>query len=61
MSFADRLSFVIQSLQGSQDSTPIIFVLDRIDLIATHTNQILLYNLFDIAQTSAVPIAVVGM
>jgi origin recognition complex subunit 4 len=46
---------------GSKSTTPVIFILDEFDLFAQHTKQALLYNLFDIAQSSQNPIAVVGL
>ncbi|KAI9008129.1 origin recognition complex subunit 4 [Gaertneriomyces semiglobifer] len=61
-SFAECLAFVLNTLSaGSKESTPVIFVLDEIDLFAQHPKQALLYNLFDIAQSSQNPIAVVGL
>ncbi|CAJ2514161.1 Uu.00g022800.m01.CDS01 [Anthostomella pinea] len=42
-------------------SKAVIFVIDEIDLFATHARQTLLYNLFDIAQAKKAPIAVLGL
>jgi origin recognition complex subunit 4 len=62
MSFAERLRFLLQALQkGGSNATPVVFVVDEMDLFADHTNQILLYNLFDIAQSDQTPICVVGV
>ena len=62
MSFADRLRFVLQTLgKGGADSIPVVFILEEINLIAEHNNQILLYNLFDIAQSCQNPICVIGI
>lgn len=60
-SFADCLAFVLSTLRaGSIESTPVVFILEDIDLFAQHPKQALLYNLFDIAQSSQNPIAVIG-
>lgn len=62
MSFADRLLFLLATLaKGGVDSTPVVFMLKEMDLFCKHTNQILLYNLFDVAQMSVTPICVVGI
>ena len=48
--------------ENSRKSTKaVIFVLDEFHLFASHTRQTLLYNLFDCAQTSSAPIAVLGL
>ncbi|KAI9280173.1 origin recognition complex subunit 4 C-terminus-domain-containing protein [Umbelopsis sp. AD052] len=61
-SFAESLAFLLSLLKsGSKSTTPVIFILDEFDLFAQHTKQALLYNLFDIAQSSQNPIAVVGL
>jgi len=61
-SFADHFSFLLASLKsGDKDSKPIIFVLEEFDTFCNHKNQSLLYNLFDIAQSRAVPICVIGV
>jgi len=61
-SFADHLSFLLTSLKtGDKTSKPIIFVLEEFDLFCSHKNQTLLYNLFDTAQSRAVPICVIGV
>ena len=38
-----------------------VFVLDEFDQFTKRPKQTLLYNLFDIAQSASVPIAVVGL
>ena len=38
-----------------------LFVLEEFDLFCNHKNQTLLYNLFDIAQSRAAPIIVIGI
>ena len=39
----------------------VIFVLDEFDLFTRHPRQMLLYNLFDIAQARKAPVAVLGL
>eukprot|EP00095_Tigriopus_kingsejongensis_P012681 maker-scaffold22_size673200-snap-gene-3.26 protein:Tk12681 transcript:maker-scaffold22_size673200-snap-gene-3.26-mRNA-1 annotation:"origin recognition complex subunit 4" len=62
-SFADHLDFLLASLKAGnqQSSKPVIFVLDQFDLFCEHHNQTLLYNLFDTAQSRAVPMIIVGL
>jgi len=62
-SFAEHLSFLLASLKTGDSATskPIIFVLDEFDSFCSHKNQTLLYNLFDVAQSRAVPICVIGL
>ena len=62
-SFAQHLEFLLASLRAgkSRTSRPIVFLLEDFELFCLHHNQTLLYNLFDIAQTKAAPIIVVGV
>lgn len=62
-SFSEHLSFLLASLKTGDSSTskPIVFILDEFDSFCSHKNQTLLYNLFDVAQSRAVPICVVGI
>ncbi|KAK9763609.1 origin recognition complex subunit 4 [Basidiobolus ranarum] len=61
-SFAETLTFLLNLLkQGSKDNVSIVFILDEFDLFAQHPKQTLLYNLFDVAQSSQNPVAVVGL
>jgi len=61
-SFAEHLEFLLSSLRsGDSGSKPIIFVLDEFHLFCGHHNQTLLYNLFDVAQTQATPMVVIGI
>lgn len=62
-SFAEHLSFLLASLKTGDSSTskPIVFILDEFDSFCSHKNQTLLYNLFDVAQSRAVPICVLGI
>ena len=61
-SFAEHLEFLISSLKsGDKDSKPIVFVLEEFHLFCNHHNQTLLYNLFDMAQTQATPMVVIGI
>lgn len=62
-SYADNLSFLIASLKTGDSATskPIVFVLDEFESFCSHNNQILLYNLFDVTQSQAVPTCVIGL
>lgn len=61
-SFSDRFNMIIKSLTSGTNSTlPVIFILDELDLIAQHSKQLLLYNLFDISQSSSSPVCVIGL
>lgn len=62
-SFSEHLSFLLASLNTGDSSTskPIVFILEEFDSFCSHKNQTLLYNLFDVAQSRAVPICVVGV
>jgi len=62
-SFAEHLSFLLASLNTGDSSTskPIVFILDEFDSFCSHKNQTLLYNLFDVCQSRAVPICVLGI
>jgi len=62
-SFSEHLSFLLASLKTGDSSTskPIVFILDEFDSFCSHKNQTLLYNLFDVAQSRAVPICVLGI
>jgi len=62
-SFSEHLTFLLASLKSgdSAASKPIIFILEEFDSFCSHKNQTLLYNLFDVAQSRAVPICVIGI
>ncbi|KAI8923116.1 origin recognition complex subunit 4 C-terminus-domain-containing protein [Entophlyctis helioformis] len=61
-SFAETLAYILATLKaGTHNSTPIIFILDEMDLFAQHAKQTLLYNLFDISQKNENPVAVIGL
>ena len=61
-SFESSLALLLEFLyQSKKKVTPIIFILDNFDLFTKHKNQNLLYSLFDISQSNACPIAVVGI
>ena len=62
-SFAEHLSFLLASFKtgDSVTSKPIIFILDKFESFCAQKNQTLLYNLFDVAQSRAVPICVIGL
>ncbi|KAK5671344.1 origin recognition complex subunit 4 [Batrachochytrium dendrobatidis] len=60
--FSETLAYMLSMLHhGTKQSTPVLFILDEIDLFAQHPKQTLLYNLFDISQKNENPIAVIGM
>ncbi|XP_013785091.1 origin recognition complex subunit 4-like [Limulus polyphemus] len=61
-SFAENLAFLLQALKcGSQECKSLIFIIEEFDLFCYHKNQTLIYNLFDIVQSSQTPVAVVGI
>ena len=61
-SFAEHLEFLLSSLRsGDRHSKPVVFVLEEFHLFCSHHNQTLLYNLFDVAQSKATPMVVVGI
>jgi len=62
-SFSEHLTFLLASLKtgDSSSSKPIVFILEEFDSFCSHKNQTLLYNLFDVAQSRAVPICVLGV
>ncbi|CAO3646903.1 unnamed protein product [Cunninghamella echinulata] len=61
-SFAESFEYILSLLkQGDRSTLPIIFILEEFDLIAQHPKQSLLYNLFDAAQSSQNPLAVIGL
>ncbi|RKO85982.1 origin recognition complex subunit 4 C-terminus-domain-containing protein, partial [Blyttiomyces helicus] len=61
-SFADCFAAILETLRsGSENSIPIVFILDRFEMFVDRSSQTLLYNLFDVVQTSATPVAVVGL
>lgn len=64
--FANILSILDRSanMTGNVDSehaVPIIFVVDEFDKFTSGHRQTLLYNLFDLSQSSTIPICVVGI
>lgn len=50
-----------KSKYGREQSVSIIFVIDEFEKFTGSTKQTLLYNLFDLSQSSSVPICVVGI
>ena len=61
-SFAEHLEFLLSSLRsGDRHSKPVVFVLEEFHLFCSHHNQTLLYNLFDVAQSKATPMVVIGI
>ena len=69
--YADILASLLALLSHRVDENPdvdtqsipksVIFIIDEFDLFASHPRQTLLYNLFDAAQSSNAPIAVLGL
>ncbi|ODQ65424.1 origin recognition complex, subunit 4 [Nadsonia fulvescens var. elongata DSM 6958] len=47
--------------ENNKEIVSVIFILEEFDKFAQHGRQTLLYNLFDIAQSSKAPIAVIGV
>ncbi|KAL9123479.1 MAG: hypothetical protein Q9217_007081, partial [Psora testacea] len=50
-----------ESEQQRITTKSVVFILDEFDLFASHPRQTLLYNLFDLAQFSTTPLAVLGL
>jgi origin recognition complex subunit 4 len=48
-------------ISDDRTTKSVIFILDEFDLFTSHARQALLYNLFDIAQSSKAPILVLGL
>ena len=44
-----------------ETSLTVVFILDRFELFTKQPKQLLLYNLFDIAQAKRAPVAVIGL
>lgn len=61
--FADNLAFLLDCLKSGDriQSKSVIFILDEFDLFCAHSNQTLIYNLFDVAQSAQAPICVIGL
>lgn len=61
--FAQQLEHLLASLRSGdgRSSKPVVFLLEEFDLFCNHHNQTLLYNLFDVAQSKAAPICVIGV
>lgn len=60
--FEHQLNFVVDALrEGRAADVPIFIVLDEFDTFASRGRQTLLYNLFDITQSSHVQVAVIGL
>lgn len=71
MNFSDTLTKLLATLSHPVDlgiaedvmttSAAVIFVLEEFDLFVQHSRQMLLYNLFDIAQSRKAPILIIGL
>jgi origin recognition complex subunit 4 len=51
----------LSETQDDRAANAVVFILDEIDLFASHPRQTLLYNLFDVAQARKAPVAVIGV
>lgn len=62
-SFAEHLAFLLTCLKIGREkkSRSVVFILEDFHLFCDHTNQNLLYNLFDSAQSNQSPICVIGL
>ncbi|KAF0761153.1 origin recognition complex subunit 4 [Aphis craccivora] len=62
-SYADNISFLLESFRTGNKtaSKSIIMVLDKFDMFCSHTNQTLLYNLFDSVQSQQNPLCIIGL
>lgn len=61
--FADNLAFLLECLKSGDRmrSKSVVFTLEEFDLFCGHSNQTLIYNLFDVAQSAQAPICVIGL
>lgn len=61
--FADNLAFLLECLKSGNrmKSKSVVFTLEEFDLFCGHSNQTLIYNLFDVAQSAQAPICVIGL
>lgn len=62
-SYADNISFLLESFRAGNKtaSKSIIMVLDKFDMFCSHSNQTLLYNLFDSVQSQQNPLCIIGL
>lgn len=44
-----------------KSSTPVVFIIDEIEMFTGSSKQTLLYNLFELSQSSKIPISVIGV
>lgn len=44
-----------------KNSTPVVFIIDEIEMFTGSSKQTLLYNLFELSQSSKIPISVIGV
>lgn len=58
--FSNILNFLDTSEETDEQNIPIIFVIDNLEAFTSGNKQILLYNLFELSQTSKSPICIVG-
>ncbi len=60
-SLSSLLALLSHATEAGQVAKSVIFIMEEFDLFASHPRQTLLYNLFDVAQSQAAPIAVIGL
>ncbi|PVU94112.1 hypothetical protein BB561_002790 [Smittium simulii] len=61
-SAAEWMNFLISIFQnGDKSSKPVVFILENFELFALQPKQLLLYTLFDIAQSRQAPVVVIGV
>lgn len=62
--FAENMALILETLKlndNTEHNQTLIFSIEEFDLFSRHKNQTLLYNLFDSAQNSGMPILVFGI
>lgn len=50
-----------KSDEDFKSSTPVVFIIDEIEMFTASNKQTLLYNLFELSQSSKIPIGVIGV
>lgn len=68
---SDTVSNVLMALNSNaspdksdeefKSSTPVVFIIDEIEMFTASSKQTLLYNLFELSQSSKIPISVIGV
>ncbi|CAG0894101.1 unnamed protein product, partial [Darwinula stevensoni] len=60
-SHAENLRYLLSRLKDDDQKRGMVIVLEEFQLFSSHRNQTLLYNLFDVAQSSQTPMCVIGV